>query len=161
MGNYLKFLSWESTKEIGVLWADQACLWVGWIIEVQPLFSVFLMYVCINAWIWSSRATRTPYHARVLMRSSVLWGNHSMLFPHGGSKKRHSGRLFQTQPAVFGCLANPSTMNQTQTLVWVAVHFYHDSALVAPEYQSLSFSSIFEWISGCPRDPNLFISKYP
>ena len=129
--------------------------------QSSTIVSVFLMYVRVNAWIWSSRATRTPYHARVLRRSSVVWGNHSMLFPHGGSKKRHSGRLCQTQPAVFGCLANPSTMNQTQTLVWVAVHFYHDGALVSPEYQSLSFSSIFEWISGCPRDPNLFISKYP
>ena len=71
-----------------MLWADQskknAYEWV----ELSK-FNHCFPYFHVNAWIGSSRATRIPYHARVLRRLSVLWGNHSMPFPpsHGGSKK--------------------------------------------------------------------------
>jgi len=65
-----------------VLWVGQGMLMSGSNRRSSESTIVFrFLDVCVYAWIESSRATGIPYHARVLRRSSVLWGNHSTPFP--------------------------------------------------------------------------------
>ena len=115
------------------------------------------MYVRVNAWIWSSRATRTPYHVRVLRRSSVLWGNHSTLFPHGGLKKGVVEGFAKHNPLCLGVWQilplrtkhkhlSESLFISTMTVLWL------------PQSTNLSLSQVDLWL---PQGSNSFCLKIP